>query len=310
MKTIVTLEQIAALVEEREIIDHGSIRCLYSEEACESIEQVDSDEVGVSTIGSYALAAAIRSLDGEEEALLRLAVEAAPDYMGAEIADYIDPSREDEISALEDFVATVSDMVSHVDRIDEDDMAGLAGRGGSYGLTVMAKTEESWDEYDDGAVCSTTTTVTLTAGDITLTGEIMGYYSTVCACGDRFGDWQDADGPECDRHAKVIAALMGDDPAKYIDAPDEPDAPLEDANGEFVVLFHGWESPWEIIGRYWDDGDAILAMRIHQRKVRNANPGATYGWEHSTGTVVEDGDEQQGAELIDGLWVVIDDCDA
>lgn len=298
MKTIVTLEQIAALVEEREIIDHGSIRCLYSEEACESIEQVDSDAVGVSTIGSNALAAAIRCLYSEEEALLRLAVEAAPDYMGAEIADYIDPSREDEISALEDFVDAVSDMVSHVDRIDEDDMAGLAGRGGSYGMTVMAHTEESWDEYDDGAVCSTTTTVTLTAGDITLTGEIMGYYST---------DWQDADGPECDRHAEVIAALMGDDPAKYIDAPD---APLEDANGEFVVLFHGDSQPWEIIGRYWDDGDAILAMRIHQRTVRNANPGATYGWGHSTGTVVEDGESTEGAELIDGLWVVIDDCDA
>lgn len=298
IEDIITLEQIAALVEEREIIDHGSIRCLYSEEACESIEQVDSDEVGVSTIGSYALAAAIRSLEGDEEALLRLAVEAAPDYMGAEIADYIDPSREDEISALEDFVGTVSDMVSHVDRIDEDDMAGLAGRGGSYGMTVMANTEESWDEYDDGAVCSTTTTVTLTAGDITLTGEIMGYYST---------DWQDADGPECDRNAKVIAALMGDDPAEYIDAPD---APLEDANGEFVVLFHGDSQPWEIIGRYWDDGDARIAMRIHQRKVRNANPGATYGWEHSTGTVVDDDEFKEGAELIDGLWVVIDDCDA
>jgi hypothetical protein len=97
------LRSVAALVDEREIIDHGSIRCLYSQSAVDSICEAEGcDEVEVGRIGSSDLCE--RLLDfAEDPAGLYLsdlvALERA--YQGADIQDYLDEENEDELRALE-----------------------------------------------------------------------------------------------------------------------------------------------------------------------------------------------------------------
>jgi len=106
------LESVANLVEEREIIDHGSIRCLYSEEAVRSIQSAeDVEEVDTGTIGDNDLASKLRRLaedpgDVDTEDLREL------DYahLGNDIEDYVEPEAEDELEHLSRLIEAAREL--------------------------------------------------------------------------------------------------------------------------------------------------------------------------------------------------------
>ncbi len=68
MKINELIRNVSHLVASRETIDHGSIRCLYSEQACISIASVEGcDDVGTGIVGDDDLAASLAALaaDGD-----------------------------------------------------------------------------------------------------------------------------------------------------------------------------------------------------------------------------------------------------
>lgn len=97
---------VASLVEERRIIDHGSIRCLWSPSAARSIESVEDlgdYEVETGTIGDDALAEQLRELAEDPggidvDDLGRFLSDA---FLGSSVEDYLDTQNEDELRALD-----------------------------------------------------------------------------------------------------------------------------------------------------------------------------------------------------------------
>ena len=116
MKIKDLLLSVASLVEERDTIDHGSIRCLHSDRAVREIEQAEGcDEVDTGTIGDDVLAEKIRDMVNDADALgkidfddLRKLEDA---YKGDDIIDYLDSGKEDELRALNVLIDAVADMV-------------------------------------------------------------------------------------------------------------------------------------------------------------------------------------------------------
>lgn len=89
------LADVAALVAERATIDHGSIRCLYSEAGVRSIESVeDCDEVETGTIGDDALADRLLELASSGQSVHVHALEELEklerEYFGGGIEDLIE----------------------------------------------------------------------------------------------------------------------------------------------------------------------------------------------------------------------------
>jgi hypothetical protein len=109
MKIKSLLNAVAKLVETREIIDHGSIRCLHSDNAVREIESAEPcDEVGTGVIGDDDLAAELAGLavDGDRIADLDFddlrKLEDA--YRGDSVADYLDEDAEDELKSLDSLI--------------------------------------------------------------------------------------------------------------------------------------------------------------------------------------------------------------
>lgn len=120
MKIKEMLAEVAALVAEREIIDHGSIRCLYSAQACREIESAEGcDEVETGTIGDDELAEKIseilenpeRLLDADD--LLDVLRDLDRAHRGGEISDYLE-NDEDELSRLDDLIEAAEKFVEAV----------------------------------------------------------------------------------------------------------------------------------------------------------------------------------------------------
>lgn len=234
-KRIPTLEQIANLIEERDIIDHGTIRMLWERRAIRYIadaEGISTDDVGHGTIGDDCLAERIRDLDGDDAWAYRLAMIASNAWRGADLQDYIEPDRDDDLIRLEALIDRADYLLDRVNSLggglDGDDIQNAIAA--EYGLTVVAETDEDWYSYKGEPTCSTFTTIDLHyEGKIILAGIIEGYYSFCRAGGDQFASWQDADGPDVGGIATLIGALDGCryswDCAKYIDPPSEPDTP-------------------------------------------------------------------------------------
>jgi|SRR5690625_3868789 len=175
-------------------------------------------------------------------------------------------------------------------------------------LDYAATTDEDWDTDEDGEpICRTTTTVQLLLdGEAIAEGEADGYYSISLSPGERFSEWQDSEGPERDNEWDAIAEILVaagivDDLDDVIDPPAEPAEPVEDDAGEYILLYHGWEQPWMVRGRYATREDADRALIIANRATRQANSPGAYGWGYAVAIL----DEEDGEEEIDGLRVTI-----
>ena len=105
MKIKELLNSVAALVAERKTIDHGTIRCLHSDNAVSEIESCeDCDSVGVGTVGDDELAEKLKEIaendqEGEIEFDALKKLEYA--HRGDEITDYITLDKEDELLLLD-----------------------------------------------------------------------------------------------------------------------------------------------------------------------------------------------------------------
>ena len=103
---------VASIVGERDIIDHGAIRCLHSTEVVRSIEQVeDVEEVETNTIGDDDLADRLRELAEdpcgiEVNDLIRL----DRVFLGESIDDYIESEEEDELKKLDRLIDAAREL--------------------------------------------------------------------------------------------------------------------------------------------------------------------------------------------------------
>lgn len=116
MKIQELIRKVATLVESREIIDHGSIRCLHSDQSVSEIESAEGcDEVGTGTIGDDDLASELSDLadDGDLIAELHLEdlVKLEDAFRGEDIADYLDSEKEDELKKLDTLIDAARELV-------------------------------------------------------------------------------------------------------------------------------------------------------------------------------------------------------
>ena len=115
MKIKELIKAVAKLVSERDTIDHGSIRCLWSQNAVNEIHSVeDCDEVDTGTVGDDDLAEKLNDLaDGDQigeiewESLEKLERQ----YRSDDIADYLQGEKEDELAHLDDLIEAAREIV-------------------------------------------------------------------------------------------------------------------------------------------------------------------------------------------------------
>lgn len=114
MKIKDLLLSASRLVASRDIIEHGSIRCLYSERSASEISSAEGcEEVDTSTVGDDELSAELAELaNSEQVAEIRTrdlyALERA--FRGEEIADYIDAEAEDELISLDKLIEAAREL--------------------------------------------------------------------------------------------------------------------------------------------------------------------------------------------------------
>ena len=105
MKINELIKAVANLVVSREIIDHGTIRCIYSKQAVQDIESAEGcDEVGTGEIGDDELAGVLEQMaeNGDMMADLDLGVlvRLEKEYIGDDLENYISDSMKNELCAL------------------------------------------------------------------------------------------------------------------------------------------------------------------------------------------------------------------
>jgi hypothetical protein len=116
MKIAELIKAVSNLVETREIIEHGSIRCLFSQSTVDEIYSAeDCDEVDTGIIGDDDLAAELSDLaeNGDQIAELHLAdlVKLEDAYRGEDITDYLDSEKEDELKKLDALIDAARELV-------------------------------------------------------------------------------------------------------------------------------------------------------------------------------------------------------
>ena len=121
-----TLQQLltdaAIVVAERDIIDHGTIRCLYAEEYVRDICSAEGcDEVGTGTVGDDGLAERLRHIaDYKPETFwaadardLAAAIsDLEKQHISADVSDYLDRGEEDELIRLEKLIAVAEKLAA------------------------------------------------------------------------------------------------------------------------------------------------------------------------------------------------------
>jgi len=117
MKIQTLIRNVADLVETREIIDHGTIRCLHSDNAVREIESAEGcDEVETGLIGDDDLAADLAELaeDGDRIAKLHLEdlVKLEDAFRGEDITDYLDSEKEDELQKLDALIESAREILA------------------------------------------------------------------------------------------------------------------------------------------------------------------------------------------------------
>lgn len=105
MKINELLKQVSDLVQTREIISHGSIRCLHCEQSVREIEQAEGcNRVGTGLIGDNGLAAELAELTTDGDRIAEIDTDdlanLADCFRGPDISDYVDSEREDELCKL------------------------------------------------------------------------------------------------------------------------------------------------------------------------------------------------------------------
>lgn len=119
MKLNELIKAVSNLVEERETIDHGSIRCLHSDRAVQEIESAEGcDSVDTSIVGDDDLASDLSDLadDGDQIAELDFddlkKLEDA--YLGDDISSYldVDEDKEDELKKLDRLIDAAREAIS------------------------------------------------------------------------------------------------------------------------------------------------------------------------------------------------------
>lgn len=103
------IKSVANLVEERETIDHGTIRCLHSDQGVRDIESCEPDcgEVGTGTVGDDELTEKLREIadnDQEGEINLKALENLEYAYRGDDIEDYVTTGKEDELILLDKLI--------------------------------------------------------------------------------------------------------------------------------------------------------------------------------------------------------------
>ena len=95
-------------MEERKIIDHGSIRCIWSATADQEIQAGEPcDEVGTGIIGDDDLAAELIEIvenDSEGEIDFDSLRKLEDFFRGLDLDDYIDSEKEDELKKLDKLI--------------------------------------------------------------------------------------------------------------------------------------------------------------------------------------------------------------
>lgn len=115
MKINELLKSVAHLVQVRKTIDHGAIRCIYSDqrvrdiEACEACEEVDTGEVGDDELTEELGQIVEDEREGQInfDALKKL--ENA--YRGDDLDDYLLGEQEDELKQLDTLVEAARQVV-------------------------------------------------------------------------------------------------------------------------------------------------------------------------------------------------------
>lgn len=116
MKIKELIQSVAKLVETREIIDHGSIRCLHSDQVVRDIEGAEGcDEVGTGEIGDDDLASELFDLSEDGDQIAELYFEDLKNledaYLGDSVDDYIDRDKEDELKRLYALIEVARELV-------------------------------------------------------------------------------------------------------------------------------------------------------------------------------------------------------
>lgn len=115
MKISELIKNVSNIVVAREIIDHGTIRCIHSDDAVRSIESVEGSDVETGTIGDDDLAAELAELgeDGDRIADLDLSdiVKLHDAYRGEDVVDYLNPDKEDELINLDALIDAARELV-------------------------------------------------------------------------------------------------------------------------------------------------------------------------------------------------------
>ena len=109
------IKSVAALVEEREIIDHGSIRCLHSENAVREIESAEPCEsVDTGTIGDDDLAEKLRDIaENDREGGIDIddLVKLESAHRGDDVTDYLTADAEDELILLDKLIDAAREVL-------------------------------------------------------------------------------------------------------------------------------------------------------------------------------------------------------
>lgn len=116
MKIKELLNSVVSLVESREIIDHGSIRCLHSDNAVSEIQAAEGcDEVGTGTVGDDDLAAELRDLADNGDRMAELDLKDInrlhEAFRGNDIGDYLQSEKEDELVWLDQLIDAARELV-------------------------------------------------------------------------------------------------------------------------------------------------------------------------------------------------------
>jgi hypothetical protein len=114
MKLNELIKSVAKLVVARETIDHGSIRCLHSDQGVRDIESAEGcDEVDTGAIGDDDLAAELTELaeDGDQIADLHLEDLVKLEYRGDDINDYLESEKEDELKNVDRLIEAARALV-------------------------------------------------------------------------------------------------------------------------------------------------------------------------------------------------------
>lgn len=116
MKLNELIKAVSKLVETRETIDHGSIRCLHSDNAVNEIMSCEAcDDVDTGTVGDDDLAAELAELadNGDRIADLHLEdlVKLEDAYRGDDITDYLEDEKEDELRKLDSLIEAARELV-------------------------------------------------------------------------------------------------------------------------------------------------------------------------------------------------------